>query len=152
MWKIRRLLESISNIIYWFSIIWKDRQYDHEYVYTILLAKLKRIEKYYSTSKSVMQVEESKNQILKYVRLEISILKRIIEDDFYTDEDKKLLDKVTYKFVPCEDNSELSQLVCGNEVSKEVRMEIYNRGSKLKQKYKRLFFLILEKRVEHWWD
>ena len=36
----------IKNIIYWFPIIWKDRNWDHSYILTILQHKLKAQAKY----------------------------------------------------------------------------------------------------------
>lgn len=37
---------SIKSIWYWFPIIWKDRNWDHRYIYTILQHKLKAQSKY----------------------------------------------------------------------------------------------------------
>ena len=36
----------IKNIVYWLPIIWKDRNWDHRYIYTILQHKLKAQSKY----------------------------------------------------------------------------------------------------------
>lgn len=43
---IRNTKEGIKNIIYWFPIIWKDRNYDHTFIYEILKHKLKSQSKY----------------------------------------------------------------------------------------------------------
>ena len=40
------LREGIKNIIYWFPIIWKDRNWDHDYIFRILKHKLKAQAKY----------------------------------------------------------------------------------------------------------
>lgn len=42
----RNLKLSIKSIWYWFPIIWKDRNWDHRYIYTILQHKLKAQSKY----------------------------------------------------------------------------------------------------------
>jgi len=36
----------VKNIIYWLPIIWKDRNWDHRYIYTMLQHKLKAQSKY----------------------------------------------------------------------------------------------------------
>ena len=36
----------VKNIVYWLPIIWKDRNWDHRYIYTILEHKLKAQSKY----------------------------------------------------------------------------------------------------------
>ena len=36
----------VKNIVYWLPIIWKDRNWDHRYIYTILQHKLKSQSKY----------------------------------------------------------------------------------------------------------
>jgi hypothetical protein len=45
-WKIVDISRSIKNIIRWFPIIWKDRDWDESYIYTILQTKLKFQSKY----------------------------------------------------------------------------------------------------------
>ena len=36
----------VKNIVYWLPVIWKDRNWDHRYIYTILQHKLKAQSKY----------------------------------------------------------------------------------------------------------
>jgi hypothetical protein len=36
------LINGIKNLIYWFPVIWKDRSYDHVYIYNILKHKIKK--------------------------------------------------------------------------------------------------------------
>ena len=38
----RDFIEGIKNLIKWFPIIWKDRNWDHSYIYEILKFKLKK--------------------------------------------------------------------------------------------------------------
>ncbi|MDD3123205.1 MAG: hypothetical protein PHC62_06830 [Candidatus Izemoplasmatales bacterium] len=37
----------IKNILFWFPVIWKDRQFDHGYLYTILGKKLELMEAFF---------------------------------------------------------------------------------------------------------
>ena len=45
-WKIRDFHRSINSVIRWFPIIWKDRDWDSWYIFTILQTKLKFQSKY----------------------------------------------------------------------------------------------------------
>jgi len=45
-YRFKYVYNSIKNIIRWFPIIWKDRDYDDWYIYTILETKLKHQAKY----------------------------------------------------------------------------------------------------------
>jgi hypothetical protein len=45
-WKIRDFYRSINSVIRWFPIIWKDRDWDDSYIFTILQTKLKFQSKY----------------------------------------------------------------------------------------------------------
>ena len=42
----RNIKQGIKNIIYWLPVIWKDRHWDHHYIYEILKHKLKAQSKY----------------------------------------------------------------------------------------------------------
>lgn len=45
-WKIRNFYRSIKSVIRWLPIIWKDRDWDSWYIFTILQTKLKFQSKY----------------------------------------------------------------------------------------------------------
>ena len=46
IWPIRYFFKSISNIIRWVPILWKDRDWDHSFIYAILSFKLKNQSEY----------------------------------------------------------------------------------------------------------
>ena len=45
-WRIRDVNRSIQSLIKWFPIIWKDRDFDHSFIFTILKFKLQNQAKY----------------------------------------------------------------------------------------------------------
>lgn len=45
----RNIMEGIKNIIYWFPIIWKDRNWDQSFIYEVLKHKLKAQANYIET-------------------------------------------------------------------------------------------------------
>ena len=47
MWRIRQFVQSVKNLIKWFPVIWKDRQWDSHYYEVILLHKIRLQRKYF---------------------------------------------------------------------------------------------------------
>jgi hypothetical protein len=74
----RNIIEGIKNIIYWFPIIWKDRNWDHHYIYEILKHKLKAQSKYIG--------DKNRHTRAKYdaqrMKLCVNLIQKI-EDDYY---------------------------------------------------------------------
>ena len=45
----------ISNILWWFKVIWNDRQYDFEFIYVIELRKIQRMIKWWSSEETTTE-------------------------------------------------------------------------------------------------
>lgn len=75
---LRNTKQGIKNIIYWFPIIWKDRNWDHHYIYEILKHKLKAQSKYIG--------DKNRHTRAKYdaqrMNLCVNLIQKI-EDDYY---------------------------------------------------------------------
>lgn len=67
----------ISNLIKWFPIIWKDRNYDHHFIDVILYHKLKHTYKVLNESRVDWKVEPKS---LKSLRICILILERRVNE------------------------------------------------------------------------
>ena len=59
----------VKNIIYWLPIIWKDRNWDHRYIYTILQHKLKSQSKYIGDRGNHISAERDAEIMMSCVRL-----------------------------------------------------------------------------------
>lgn len=55
--KIRNLKKGVSNLFRWLPIIWKDRDWDYEYLYEIIHKKLEHMDKYYRSNST--HIEEA---------------------------------------------------------------------------------------------
>lgn len=78
---MKEFIQGIKNIIYWFPIIWKDKNYDYAFMDYILLHKMKKMYKYFLSKDSFC----SKNPKLKQhksLRLCIMLLERQ-DEEFY---------------------------------------------------------------------
>lgn len=73
-----RLINPIKNLIRWFPIIWKDKDYDDHYIWEILKTKLKYQSQYIKTKGIHLDAEYDAQRIMLCVRL---IEK--IQDEYY---------------------------------------------------------------------
>lgn len=62
---LHKFFKSVKNLIYWFPIIWKDRDYDYEYLLFILSHKLKSMEELHRYHGNGTGSENIANEILE---------------------------------------------------------------------------------------
>ena len=77
----RNIMEGIKNIIYWFPIIWKDRNWDQSFIYEVLKHKLKAQANYVGTKDRHTRAKQDARRM----RLCVSLI-QICQDDTYNTE------------------------------------------------------------------
>lgn len=140
---VKQFFRSLGNLIKYFPIIWRDRDWDHFYFYLLMKKKLEGMRDYQKYKGHAINSLYTAERI----NLAITLLDKIIEDDFKDDEFWK---DVKYNWISLDD--EYSTL---NRISKHTDEEILeqiNKEHKLKRKYIKTFFSVLEKRIETFWD
>lgn len=170
-------VQGVKNLLYWFPVIWKDRHWDHHYIYDVLKHKLKAQSKYISDSDRHTKAQQDAR------RMNICIkLIEICQDETYTME---YMDYVTDKswFVPSEEhkgyltweNDILSENLNNffkkyplvykrvmngegpftldgknkKEIKRRIAMNICHINQ---QRAHKLLFKILEQNINSWWD
>ena len=81
---LRRLYHSIQSLIYWFPVIWRDRDFDYQFTLVIMEHSLKRLYKFLSGPHA--QACQPKSRI-KQLRVCLLLLKRMNES--YIDKARK---------------------------------------------------------------
>jgi hypothetical protein len=71
----------VKNIIYWFPIIWKDRNWDSHYIFEIMMHKLKAQSKYIGARDIHTRAQRDAEIMMTCVRL-----MKQIDNDFYSSE------------------------------------------------------------------
>lgn len=98
-WKYipKNIKYGFKNLKYWLPIIWKDRNYDHRYIYTILQHKLKAQSKYIGDRDIHTRSKRDSEVMMTCVRLIDKV-----GDEWYSSE---YMDyhKTKQWFEPCED-------------------------------------------------
>lgn len=131
---IYNLKYGIRNLFYYFKTIWNDRSWDHSYILILLKIKLEKIIKDYDRKSYSTDIPYQK----KYLKISINLLNKLIEDDFLKEENEKLFEGKDYLNLDKETNKKLNVL--------------WENQNKLRKKHMRLLMLVLEKRIDFWWD
>lgn len=171
------LKHGIQNIIYWFPIIWKDRNWDDHYIFDILKHKLKAQSKYIGGNDRHTRAQQDARRM----RLCVSLIEKV-QDETYTME---YMDygKDRVWFTDCEDkpgyslyNSEtvweeydkffkkyrlVYQRVLkgegpftldGRDDSEMNKLIAMNIGHINQERAHKLLFKILEENIRGWWS
>jgi hypothetical protein len=71
-------VEGIKNLIYWFPIIWNDRQWDHTYLTKMMLRKLSKMEEYFRNG----HFYENQEKDAANMKICVDCFKRLIDDEY----------------------------------------------------------------------
>jgi hypothetical protein len=138
----------ISNIIYYFPEIWKQRDWDSFYIYTLLLRKMKRLQK---RAIQWEKIFEGGNIARRDVNICVNLLEEIIEDDDgkYIPEDCE--PKHTYE---SEDEKGVGEIISiwPYPEAQKIWHESYQKGIMRLEKARKLLFKIMAERSGQWWD
>lgn len=76
----KNFYRGIRNIVQYTPLIFNDRDWDEQYMYEMLLFKLKRMHKFFEGEKAI---SEPAPEVAKEIQEVISMLERVINDDYY---------------------------------------------------------------------
>jgi len=156
---IRRTYESVKNVIRWFPIIYKDRDWDPEYLFKILKFKLGNMEKYFRKYGHGVDSDVDADEMHKCVLL----LERIMKNEYYDNASKNYDKKWGESDYSFEDimNGQLKKLniVYPNvkteqdEVKrKKEQKELWEKEDMMKEQDMDLLFKSIRRKILGWWD
>ncbi len=171
----REFIQGVRNLIKWFPIIWKDRDWDHYYIYEILKHKLKFQSKYIKEKDRHTRAQQHSRNM----KICVSLIQKI-QDGYYELEymnycidktwfepikdsyswEREILDEnydfyfklypLIYKKVI---NGEIKYYdinnVHGSERKERIAMSIAQYNQKRAQD---LLFKIMNEQINSWWD
>jgi hypothetical protein len=165
MYEIKQFFRNICNLIRWFPIIWKDRDWDDHFIFEILKFKLKNQAKYIGDKNRHLSAKRDAEIMMLCVRLIEKVQEEYYgceymdyhESDFRwldtNNPDTKELDIVElsehfddyFKKYPL-----IYRMVPDLKVPKhKIAMQIARINEERAHK---LLFTILEKNIRKWWD
>ena len=81
-YNFKQFIQNINNLIYWFPVIWKDRQWDDYYFLEVMRKKLIIMEKFYRSPKALHEdAKGDADNILTAIRT----LDRMISESYLTE-------------------------------------------------------------------
>lgn len=92
MWKIKNLFSRIKNVYRWIPVLWKDQDWDHWFIYQILITKLKHQEHYIRTHGHLENGEEVCRVLRRCIYLADMVQNEKYLDDCFNQDDIKFDD------------------------------------------------------------
>ena len=164
----KEFAQGVKNLWKWFPIIWKDRDWDHDFIYNMLAKKLEFQAKYIGNRGIHVDAKRDSERMMLVAKLI-----KLQQDDFYAMEYMDY--QVTEDFyIPVDDKPEyfeweqvtVSQTfdeyfakypLCYNRAIQfanrtDSQLVAMMMGNLRQQKCKDLIFKLLNQHIESWWD
>ena len=156
----RQIRQGIKNLIIWFPVIWKDRWWDHVFLYEIMRYKLHLMEKNLRVHGHHVKHIEDANKIKTCVVL----LDRLIKDEYHDNAFKnhyKKWGQPVMEFKDWEEDPEYQVLKINypnvkTDKDKEIEVKGFKRMSEkeaeLREQDLDMLFKLMRKNIQSWWD
>jgi len=150
----------IENLISWFPIVWKDRGWDHYFIFVALRHKLHLTEEHIR----IHDNHTTAQQTAKQIKLCVNLLDRLIEDEYHEMAFKRHDEKWGEPKLSFIDAPGYKDCVEGLITHKHVHTEedkvkerkdfktSYEHEQHLKDQDKKMLFETMNKYIEGWWD
>ena len=164
MWRIKQFFKGINNLIRWFPIIWKDRDWDDHFIFEILKFKLKNQAEYIGKRGNHLSAKRDAEIMMLCVRL----IGRLQDDYYgceYQDYEKSNIKFVESETYPGSYEMEL-EFISDNfddyfrkypriyrQIDDKNRHHIaFKVACRNQERAHKLLFKILEQNITRWWD
>ena len=156
----KNIYRGIVNLIIWFPVIWKDRNWDQYYFYKIMKAKLEKMEKL----QRLHGISTDSEQCAREIKLSINLLNRILDCNYLENAllpHEKKWGESEFIFKPYGKNKEYTKLdikvekaITEKEIKQEdkERMRLYKHSDNMREQDLDILFKHLKKYGEGWWD
>lgn len=179
-WHFRSIYKSIKNLIRWFPIIWKDRDWDQSYIYDVLKFKLKNQAKFIGDRKHHVDSQRDSEIMNLCVRLIDKLDDGFYETEYFDYYESKI------SFLPVANEPNFSEIEFDtisenfdeyftkyksvyNKVLKDENLQIYkldlaasekNKKERIAmnianynhKRAKKLLFKLIEENIDGWWE
>lgn len=150
----------IKNLIIWFPYVWKDRNWDHYFIYVILKHKLHITEQYIRNhGHHIKHIQDADK-----IKICVNLLDRLVKDEYeenaFKKHDKKW-GEAKFIFKDCVYDPELTELHIdypriSTPKNKKAEKKEFNRAikhsNKVQQQDLDMLFNNMRKYIQEWWD
>lgn len=149
--KYYKFTQGIGNLIKWFPIIWRDRNWDESYLLEIMSFKMKQMAELNRNYGHAVNSDEIADQLYECSRLAQRIASNNYMDEAFGDE-IYLVDKTVMDFVENENGTKALKFTGLTEREKDRKFELYKKQDNLLEKDIELLFDNMKKNIRTWWD
>ena len=132
-----RKREQFKNLISWLPIAWKDKDYDYGYLEDVIIFKLEKMYKFFTSEDCVSDSDVTVQQIKEV----LDLLKKVQKDKY-----EEEIDPSFYNWI------RLSVFVEGKDEEADKRMAIFWEAQKRKQEDTNKAYNLIAKNIQNWWD
>lgn len=161
----RDIVIGIKNLIKWFPIVFKDRDWDHHYIFEVLKFKIKNTSKYICESNRYVGCERDVELMNTVVRLIDKVQNETYSMEYMDYESGEFSLEKFQEYRNNQDYSKYFQkypliykYVCKTPKQKDVLNNDCDNSIALSigiinhQRAKKLLFKLLNEHIEKWWD
>ena len=144
----RKLKQGIENLIYYFRVIWNDRQWDYVFLYRLELKKVQKMIQWWSKGNNVT----SKNNVLRDLHICEYLLKVLSEE--VDNMEITSIHPVNLKFTRYVNLKNIGRFIPPDQVVflKEWNETQWFKEDMYKLKCKNLYYTVRNYRMGIWWD
>ena len=144
----------IKNLVKWLPVIWKDRDWDQYYFYTMLHRKLKHMEEFFASDRAMALHSEKE---AKKIRICVTLLDRIIKDEYDESafkEHHKKWGKPEFSWGDEYFDIKHKNVITDEDKKKERKgfLAACEHEKRMKTQDIRYLFDYIGKHIECWWD
>lgn len=137
----------VHNLIVWFPVIWKDRDYAENYLMSIIQFKLERMSRLHREHGHLENSEEYARQLSYAAELASKIAEADYTDEVFGDK-KYLLEKMSFEF---DEDQGLIQTGLTEEEREEVR-RLMDREEEFLERDLNTLLEYINRHYFDWWD
>lgn len=170
-WRLREFVQSVKNLIRWFPIIWKDRDWDTDFIWNILKFKLENQAKYIGTRGIHISAERDAEIMMLCTRLIEKIRSEYYQSEYQNYNESEIMfspsNEEGYSEINVVEKSEnydeyfkkypriYKQVIESNKnrfhTNRKVGIAL-NIAHINHDRARKLLFTLLERNIERWWD
>lgn len=154
LYSVKQFVQNINNLIEWFPVIWRDRQWDDYYFFFIIRKKLIMMERFYRGPKAhhLYALNDAQN-----IHAAILTLDRIIENNYLHEALEKFYDIYpNYDWEIKTEPTDNPNYVRWVDTMSEEQIELFRQcgknADKAEQEDYDFLFKHLREHAQEWWD
>lgn len=152
--KYRQFKRGIKNLIRWRKIIFRDQDWDYEFIYELLYKKLEHMEQFFRSDHTYSALAEETANEIKLVK---EALERLIKHEYLDEELKEYHntygeDDELWTTEPIEGKNSSRLVWTENQEQLDMFGAASKRADKREQEDLDFVFSYMREHIQRWWD